>query len=1380
MKEKNRRISAVALLSAAVVGSIFACKPPSTLAQSPNEVPRIYYQENFQNYRTTAPTAIKDKGVTLFNDPIFSSPVAAVNINLAEEAFVLSPTPQVPQGAGDYDVLFKFRLQGKDEPGRFALYLQQTTQSGKNDIMIDVASTTVSVSSKGVKISVLSEAKLSAEIEKNIWQTAAATVRGDTLKFYLNERGKPREIAAVKIPVATATSVNFHGYKEAAFSLTDLVVRSPGKLPHSQFSDILPAPKEADTSSFKKDVTETVSANDVFGATLLSGIEAKGAKITLNWSEGKPTEIALTAKSTFEQQTVRKEGKNVREKKEYQDTVIHLSGVGGRNGLDYHIRPLLQRYNAGSKEAYWTTDDYWNIRRNWDSLPRASEHPVKVDFRKTVDGVALYLDGNLAGNIKGTDIKSAVFTVSGNASVGNIHSSKDTYDAQKYIPLDVASQRMAKSFAGASASLNPGLQTIKEIPFDVVAATDSADIGLVQQGVGNRRLETDEYLSRTPFDGFLSEIHFTVPGGAPYSYAWVLCAVDPDTLKTPTLTARITRYVRNGVGGNLIADTTVTLPRDGNSSDADATEVGTVTHKTSNGNNIELPLYLVKMPLKSGQIIDQFSNESLSFEFLGKLDGEYQQRSRTMKPDPNSTSAVQIFGATLERSPVGMTLTQSQPGNIFANNDKPETTVNLQADAPSSGKLVWTISDVNGREVKTDSASYNFSKIGEEKSVTLPLAMPELGWYQLDIKLQDNAGNTFFTHPASFALLGQDLRKAKYDSPYGVWWFDGAHNTPKDINFAGPIMFKAGIRKAGWTKHSEEEMAQWYITTAQLRDHFKRADKSDPEKAKEQVRKQIEADLKKWPHVKEVLIFHEAGPRSSIPMELLGYKPENPSPRSNGDILNLAGQFYRENFPQLKLTVGNSNIPAATITAALRNGGNADYIDYIGLEAASQTFKPETLNEYNLQGMHIAQDAVKVLSGRDVPFSGTFEFTFRTTRDLGAERQAQFYTRDVLISLANKLPTIAPAILFDVSNSYYNTLWGASGLLERGPFGYPKRSYVAYATLTNVLDQVSSPRQILTGSTTVYAVEYDRADQKFATSLWAARGFADFNIEFEKETPVQIIDIYGRSRDIQTKDGKVTVNAGESPSYIIADTKIKSITLSNRTFPEDQMRARQAKVAAPLDDVTEVRLDMNKDLDDSNLKDPQEYTFHLPIRQAGQFDLQQAQDEEKGNALELRLDRSHNPNLSKYITEYTTIRLKNPAPVEGKPAAVGVWIKGNSNHGKVMFEIEDAQGEVWRSIATSGWGVDVLDWPGRLTVDFDGWNFIAFPLRETSLFTDRSPGPVSDQWVSSGGDKEIQYPIKVRAIIVDMNRKPLHLTGFTDASSAIRLRDVSGIYESEK
>jgi hypothetical protein len=1338
---------------------------------------KTYFEEDFKNYGTTAPTLVDDAGISLGNDPIWSQSAEA-NISLSKPSLVLkeySPSA-LPATLKNYDVLFKFRLRDRDGVlGRFDARLRLLQNGKAGDAIVGLSADEIKISSEGLNPSINGGAKLPFALEKNVWHEAALTVRGDQLTVYIDNDRVMQQVAQVKVPALPGAGVNFTGYKDAPFSLTNIVVRDAAPLPDHTITNILPAPQKVNEAAFKKGATQTVAASDIFGATIRTGLDADGVKMTVNWNDGQSSVVTFATVGDPDQRKVQKDGKSVTEKFERPDAIIRIKGIGdAKSQLDYHIRPLLRRYHT----SYSFTDTYRDIVRDWDLLPKASEHPLKVELRRSATGAEVYLDSCYAGTLSGAGVKDVTFAASPAASVGETFSLARKGDASKFVPLDVAALGMAKSFADAKSSVNAGYSEVKGVPMFVASGAGSADIGLTREGQGNWALEVDEYLARQPFDGLLTEVHFTVPGEVPYTKAWVLAAVDPDTNKDPILTTRITRYLENGIGGNRVADTTLRLPRGSEKPGAGVTPVGTVT-KTENGKKIEVPLYLVEVPLHSGKIIDiEMSEPALNFEFFGKPWENFEQIDNSIKPDPNSTSAVQVFGVTLEKSPVGVEFVQSQPGNIFANDEKPETGALLKALAPGKGKVAWEILDVDGKKAGEGSAEYSFAKAGEEKKITIPLKMPEVGWYELNVSLQDAAGHTQLTHPASFALLGKDERKAKYDSPYSTWWFDGAHYTPKELDFAGPIMFKAGIRKAGWTGQTEAAMQKYSITKPQFNTPFKFDDLKNPEAAYAKAEKTLRDMLAKYPHTTEVAVFHESGPGNDIPMELIGLKPNNQTPdriayeKRYADLLNMSGKFFREKFPQLKLVVGNVSASQANIAAILRHGGNPDFIDYIGIEAPSQVYTPEKLQEWAIQGNHIARDTAKVLSGRDIPATGCYEFTYRSERDMGQQQQAQWYARDVLISLANGFTTISPGILFDTSNSYYNGLWGGSGILERAPYGYPKKAYVAYATLTNVLDQVKLRRQIPTGSTTVYAVEFDRADKKLATALWAARGEADYNLTFAGDTPVRVVDMYGRAKELKTTGGKLTVRAGASPVYLLASSSIQAITLSNRSFPKDEARAKLATVAAPFDSAATVKLD-----NDHSLDTPKVFPLQTPIRQAGDFALRQVKDEQKGDAIELELKTDKNKDLSKYITEYATLRLSTPAPVEGTPAALGVWVKGNSNWGRPMFEIEDAKGEVWRSIGTGGWGCDVLDWPGNLAVDFDGWNFVSLPLRDSTLFNDHSPGPVSEQWVSSGGDKKIDFPIKIRALTVEMNRQPLNLIDFAKAAPTIRLKDVSGIYD---
>jgi 4-hydroxy-2-oxoheptanedioate aldolase len=62
-------------------------------------------------------------------------------------------------------------------------------------------------------------------------------------------------------------------------------------------------------------------------------------------------------------------------------------------------------------------------------------------------------------------------------------------------------------------------------------------------------------------------------------------------------------------------------------------------------------------------------------------------------------------------------------------------------------------------------------------------------------------------------------------------------------------------------------------------------------------------------------------------------------------------------------------------------------------------------------------------------------------------------------------------------------------------------------------------------------------------------------------------------------------------------------------------------------------------------------------------------------------------------------------PIRGEPHTLGLWVKGNSSWGKVMFESEDAKGGNRRTHANQ-----YHDWRGELSINFDGWHFIQFPL----------------------------------------------------------------------
>jgi len=138
-------------------------------------------------------------------------------------------------------------------------------------------------------------------------------------------------------------------------------------------------------------------------------------------------------------------------------------------------------------------------------------------------------------------------------------------------------------------------------------------------------------------------------------------------------------------------------------------------------------------------------------------------------------------------------------------------------------------------------------------------------------------------------------------------------------------------------------------------------------------------------------------------------------------------------------------------------------------------------------------------------------------------------------------------------------------------------------------------------------------------------------------------------------------------------------------------------------------------------------------------------------------------------SEYGVITAAKPVPLPGEPHTLGLWVKGNSSWGKVVFEFQDAAGAVWRTHANE-WH----DWPGELSINFDGWHFIQFPIDAQSPIIYSSPGGRCQRVKGSG--RSVSYPIRLTKLYVVMNRRTLDPTEMQPVPPAIRISSVGGSY----
>ena len=1283
-----------------------------------------------------------------------------------------SPLP--PENVNNFDLWFKFRHLNvpSNAPSYFGLALLSADKTKTQMVCI----ATDSIAGKRIRRNQTDE-----------WSRFVLKAHGDKASIYYAPYGPVFHLCDIPLKGRFAWA-NIYVQKGKCFEIADFTITTPAVVPpdqsERQFADFrsLSQPIEGGHLVGKDGATVNLTPAPRGGVRFAVGKNPFQFFIYRSAPAGSKEPGRVSKHDVFvmpQEQPVQGNviGLKKGEKAKLPNACIQLSGIDCQ-----FVRPSLDMY-----QSYWSmVNKGYYMLRAWNSLPPASKHPLDIDFVQRSDGSGLdiYLDGSLSKTLwarNGEQVTNIVFRFSEGVSYAVKKDVLAKVDTERYTVLDLSANPRAKALVGAKSTLRPGLHDFSGVPIIAVRPIDSSDVSICKQALGSWALEVESYHGRAPRDGFPSAIHYRLPA-APYVRAHILFTLDPNSWKTRFLTVRMAHYVKYGSGANMIADSVIDLT-DGKEP-AGYEKVGKIRMKEG-----DVPIYRAEVPLDLGKILDvvtgaHYDNISsggyIDFELLGKC-GE-----GSVKPDENSDSAFNILGITLEKLPVNIGVVQESVANVFTVDDGKERKMSfiVTATEPNArGSVSWTIRDSQGKELVDERREYNLAEVGSSNVFEVALwDKMTPGHYPFEVVFTDENGKNHLTHKGAFAVLPSEARMVdKLDSPYGVWWF-AAHGSPWQAYIGGPLMRAAGIVRNGVNSTLKPEDNEKYRLTGKRAHYMKLT--VDKEKGtlgvenvdgvnkptEECAEYLLREALKKDPTIDTVMLWHESAPGYGIPEELLGLPvPTNSIAKDKVFALqvNAAGQIVRKVSKELnhdlRLQIGNSSASIGAAVRPLRAGANPDYYDQIGMETPSQSIPPECLSEVGLQGMVVAREAAEYYAKRPVRLNGCYEYTYRCENNIGGRQLAEWYMRDTLISLANRMYYISPGLLFDCKNGYYNTLWGASGIMDRAPFCYPKEAYVAYAVLTSVLDGVKFVRQLDTGSTTVYALEFKRMDGKVVTALWAARGEVLFEICASGQGTAT--HMLGSTESLRKR--RSCVWGGTSPTYVVTDEPLRWVRIAGRTFKEDEAIAKRAKIAWTLDDASRVTLD----------PDPRYETKHhrfLPILKPSDFTVKQVQDEEKGPCIEVALDLTKHPETSRYITEYTTLRFKSPKEVPGKPVILGVWVKGNSNWGKIRFEIEDAKGEVFKN-TTIDWGCDCQDWPANLAVNFDGWGYVYAALDENSFFTEHSPGTPRGQWVSMGnGNGKIDFPIKVNAITVPMNRTKLDLLDFKPSAPAIRLRDVGG------
>ena len=126
-------------------------------------------------------------------------------------------------------------------------------------------------------------------------------------------------------------------------------------------------------------------------------------------------------------------------------------------------------------------------------------------------------------------------------------------------------------------------------------------------------------------------------------------------------------------------------------------------------------------------------------------------------------SGVRIAAITFEKSPLQMKVTSSEPGNAFVQPQKP--TFQVQLTNITAQEQPFTLTAVATHLDGTTAQAKASGKVaaGATEKVSLEIAVPKRGYYDLAVTLSDGQNRPLVTRKTSLALLPPDTRKHRGD-----------------------------------------------------------------------------------------------------------------------------------------------------------------------------------------------------------------------------------------------------------------------------------------------------------------------------------------------------------------------------------------------------------------------------------------------------------------------------------------------------------------------------------------------------------------------------------------------------------------------------------------
>ncbi len=320
-----------------------------------------------------------------------------------------------------------------------------------------------------------------------------------------------------------------------------------------------------------------------------------------------------------------------------------------------------------------------------------------------------------------------------------------------------------------------------------------------------------------------------------------------------------------------------------------------------------------------------------------------------------------------------------------------------------------------------------------------------------------------------------------------------------------------------------------------------------------------------------------------------------------------------------------------------------------------------------------------------------------------------------------------------------------------------------------VLDLAEYDGFIETGSRSAYCLRFKDPDgARRVYPAWTLRGKRPLALSFTPGAKARVVDENGNAKALDTAV-ESTVELSPTPVWIVVEKGALEKAVSGKPVYE---KAPTENIAV-LEDFEKADWTYNPEL-----YVPFESNHWDVVRETAPMKAARVESTERGSTSTVfRVSMAAIPLGKPMVGFYGVFAPPNPIAIPGKARALGWMGRGNSAWNRIVFELQDANGEYWRSIGTKdAWNCD--DTHSRSYFNFDGWSYMEFPLPGT-LPADNYREMDTVWWGHTDGDGIVDLPLRLTRVIFETRPEQIYADTMRPiVDSTVEIDDLIAVYDS--